>query len=227
MKRAGAVTYAVAVLWIAAGMPARGQTKQKLPLLAHSNFASGGAAGWSPKDPTHWRVVEMFGSVVYELTAPGEQGRVRAPTAWSVWIGNDVTSFEFSGRLRCYTDPAVSGRDMCVFFHYRDPTHFGYVHFSGESAEFHNIIGLVDGKDRIKINTEPAGKSAARLTDLAWHRFKVAYDAETGEIRAFLDDMTMPILTARDRTLGYGLVGIGSFDDTGCFADLELRGIRK
>ena len=46
---------------------------------------------------------------------------------------------------------------------------------------------------------------------------------ETGEIRAYLDDMTEPILTARDRTLGHGLVGVGSFDDTGAFDDLELR----
>jgi hypothetical protein len=48
-----------------------------------------------------------------------------------------------------------------------------------------------------------------------------------GEIRAYLDDMTAPILTARDRTFVHGWVGIGSFDDTGRFDDLELRGYRK
>jgi hypothetical protein len=137
--------------------------------------------------------------------------------------GKDVASFEFSGRVRCDTDPATAVRDMCVLFHYRDPTHFYYVHFAGSSDDVHNIIGLVDGADRIKINAEPAGASAFRLTDRAWHTFKVTCDARTGEIRAFLDDMTAPILTARDRTLGHGLVGVGSFDDTGAFDDLELR----
>jgi hypothetical protein len=34
--------------------------------------------------------------------------------------------------------------------------------------------------------------------------------------------MKTPVLTARDRTLGRGLVGVGSFDDTGAFDDLRL-----
>jgi hypothetical protein len=196
-------------------------------LLAECDFESGSAEGWQPKDPGHWRVAGDVGSRVYELTAPGEQGRVRAPTSWSVWTGHDVASFEFSGRLRCDTDPATVVRDMCVFFHYQDPTHFYYVHFAGSSDGVHNIIGLVNGADRVKINAEPAGASVFRLTDRDWHAFKVICDAGSGEIRAYLDDMAAPVLTARDRTLGHGLVGVGSFDDTGAFDDLKLLGVKR
>jgi len=198
-----------------------------LALLAESDFENGSTAGWQPNDPAHWRVVGDNGSAVYELTAAGEPGQVRAPTSWSLWAGRDVASFEFSGRVRCQTDPAIAVRDMCLFFHFQDPTHFYYVHFAGSSDEVHNIIGLVNGADRVKINAEPAGTSTFRLTDREWHAFKVVCDAETGEIRAYLDDMTKPILTARDRTLGHGLVGVGSFDDTGAFDDLKLRGAGK
>jgi hypothetical protein len=113
---------------------------------------------------------------------------------------------------------------MCVIFHYRDPAHFYYVHFAGSSDAVHNIVGIVDGADRVKINAEAAGASTFRLTDRAWHAFKVTCDARTGDIRAYLDDMTSPILTARDRRIGRGLVGVGSFDDTGAFDDLEIRG---
>jgi hypothetical protein len=203
------------------------QESAELPLLASSDFETGRADGWQPNDTDHWRVVLKDGTMAYELTAPGEQGKVRAPTSWSVWAGHDVTSFEFTGRMRCYTDPAVPGRDMCVFFHFQDPTHFYYVHFAGESADVHNIIGLVNGADRVKINAEPVGSSKARMRDLAWHEFKVVYDARSGEIKAYLDEMTEPVLTALDRTLGHGLVGVGAFDDTGCFADLKLRGLRN
>ncbi len=112
---------------------------------------------------------------------------------------------------------------MCVIFHYRDPAHFYYVHFAGRSDDLHNIIGLVDGADRVKINLEPAGASTFRLTDPAWHAFKVTCDAGTREIRAYLDDLATPILTARDLILLRGLVGVGSFDDTGAFDDLVLR----
>lgn len=193
--------------------------------IAASDFESGSADGWVPNDPAHWRVVDDAGSKVYELVASGEPGPVRAPTSRSVLSGHDVESFEFTGRLRCSTDPAVAVRDLCILFHYQDPTHFYYVHFAGTSDAVHNIIGLVDGADRVKINLEPAGASTFRLTDRAWHAFKVACDARTGEIRAYLDDLTVPILTARDRTLNHGLVGVGSFDDTGAFDDLWLRGI--
>jgi hypothetical protein len=50
----------------------------------------------------------------------------------------------------------------------------------------------------------------------------VSCDGETGEIKAYLDDMQTPILTAQDKTLGHGLVGVGSFDDTGSFDDIQL-----
>ncbi len=192
-------------------------------LVMACDFETGTDEGWVPKDPTAWRVVDDGGSKVYELAAPGEQGPVRAPTAWSLWAGSEVSSFEFSGRLRCYTDPSTVFRDMCVFFHYRDPTHFSYVHFAGTSDDVHNIIGLVDGADRVKINAEPPGGSAFRLTDREWHAFKVVCDAEAGEVRAYLDDMDRPILTASLRGPGRGLVGVGSFDDTGAFDDLKLK----
>ena len=191
--------------------------------LASSDFESGSAEGWTPNEPDHWRVAADGGSMVYELVAPGTPGAVRAPASRSVLAGRDVASFEFTGRLRCQSDPGTVFRDMCILFHYQDPTHFYYVHFAGTSDGVHNIIALVDGADRVKINAEPAGTSAVRLTDRAWHAFKVTCDAATGEIRAYLDDMAVPMLTARDRTLGHGLVGVGSFDDTGAFDDLVLR----
>jgi len=201
-----AVLLAAAVILIAA-------CRERTTNVVTQDFEAGSASGWQPNDPGHWRVVDDNGSKVYELSAVGEQGPVRAPTSASVLAGHDVSSFEFTGRMKCYTDPAVPGRDMCVYFHYQDPTHFYYVHFSAESAEVHNIIALVNGADRVKINAEPVGGSVFRLIDRSWHAFKVTCDGTTGEIRAYLDDMATPILTARDRTLAHGLVGVGSFDD--------------
>lgn len=191
------------------------------------DFETGSSDDWRPNDPAHWRIAADRGTKAYELTAPGTQGAVRAPTSISVLAGRLVGTFEFTGRLRCDTDPATAVRDMCVFFGYLDPTHFYYVHFAGTSDEVHNIIGLVNGADRIKINAEPAGGSVFRLTDREWHAFKVTRDAGTGEIRAYLDDMAEPILTARDLTFPYGLVGLGSFDDTGAFDDIVLRTRRR
>ena len=198
--------------------------ESELPYLVGYDFEEGHAEGMAPKIAESWQVTEEDGSNVYQLLEPGEFGEIRAPSAWSVLTDYPVSSFVFTGKLKCHTDPEIQARDMLVLFHYQDPTHFYYVHFSASSDGLHNIIGLVNGADRVKINREPAGESIFRLTDSNWHEFKVTFDGETGEIQAFLDDMDTPIVTASDSTLPHGLVGVGSFDDTGSFDDLQLRG---
>ena len=200
------------------------KTSNELPLLKQFNFEDGHAEGWQPSDPDIWEVTDLDGTKVYALTAAGESGEVAAPKSWSVIADYDVSSFEFTGRLKCMAEIDNPNRDLCIFFHYQDPTHFAYVHFSASSDERHNIIGLVNGADRIKINVEPAGQSVFRLTDKEWHNFKVTYDAETGSMSAFLDDMNTPIVTASGSVLGHGLVGIGSYDDTGYFSNITLKG---
>jgi hypothetical protein len=197
---------------------------KELPLLVSDDFEDGDAQGWQPGILEHWEVAEEEDSLVYRLTAPGPSGKVRAPTSRSILKDFDVTSFVFTGRIKCNADPTNQHRDVNVIFHYQDPTHFYYVHFSAVSDEVHNIIGLVNGKDRVKINHEPPGHSLARMNDLRFHDFKVAHDAETGRIMVYLDDMTSSILTATDKTLGHGYVGLGSFDDTGSFDDIKLWG---
>lgn len=198
--------------------------ESELPYLVGYDFEEGHAEGMAPKITESWQVAEEDGSNVYQLLAPGEFGEIRAPTAWSVLSDYPVSSFAFTGKLKSHTNPEILVRDMLVLFHYQDPTHFYYVHFSATSDNVHNIIGLVNGADRVKINREPAGESVFRLTDMDWHEFKVTFDSGTGEIQAYLDDMETPIVTASDSTLPHGLVGVGSFDDTGSFDDLELWG---
>jgi len=197
------------------------------PPLVTEDFEDGEAQGWAPNMPGNWQVGQESGTQCYQLRDPGIQGEIRAPTSWSVLKDFDLSSFILAGRLKCKARSDNPHRDMVIIFHYQDPTHFYYVHFSAVSDENHNIIGLVNGKDRVKINHEPPGESAARLTDLEFHEFKVTFNADTGEIKAYLDDMKTPLLTAKDTSLGHGLVGVGSFDDTGSFDDIKLWGKKE
>jgi hexosaminidase len=198
--------------------------EKAMPPLISDDFEDGEAQGWEPNIPQNWEVAEEDGSLVYRLLTPGPEGEVRAPTSWSVLSDFDVSSFVFTGRLKCRADTYNKYRSVVIVFHYQNPTHFCYAHFGAISNEVHNIIGLVDGRDRVKINQEPAGESIPRLKDMNFHNFMVSYDAETGEIKAYLDDMKVPILTASDKTLNHGLVGVGSFDDTGSYDDIKLWG---
>ena len=70
--------------------------------------------------------------MVYELTAPGTPGPVRAPDL-PLPSRPATTSRPSNSRAACAATPTRRSpvRDMCVLFHYRDPTHFYYVHFAG------------------------------------------------------------------------------------------------
>jgi hexosaminidase len=194
------------------------------PPLATDDFEDDDSLGWEPNVPENWQIGGEKGARFYQLTAPGTPGEIRAPASWSLLKEQDVSSFIFTGSLRCASPVDNPHRDMVIVFHYQDPTHFYYVHFSAVSDELHNIIGLVNGADRVRISRESPGGSTARLTDMRFHGFKVSCNGETGEIKAYCDDMQTPILTAQDKTLGHGLVGVGSFDDTGSFDAIRLWG---
>ena len=45
-----------------------------------------------------------------------------------------------------------------------------------------------------------------------------------GSIKVFFDDLTKPIMLARDKTLGRGYIGFGSFSDIGKFDNLKIWG---
>jgi len=53
---------------------------------------------------------------------------------------------------------------------------------------------------------------------------KIYRNIETGEIKAYIDNLDIPILTAVDTTFKCGKIGLGSFDDTGAFKLFRLWG---
>jgi hypothetical protein len=202
------------------------QSLKELLFLVSDDFEDGKPDKWITHPEENWAVIDDEGIKVFALCKEGPKRKVMAPRAYALLKDFDVTDFVFTGKIKCYQDPNILARDMVIVFHYQDSTHFYYVHFSAKSDEKHNIIALVNGKDREKINHEAAGASQARLTDCRFHTFKVTYDSKTSIICAYLDDMIKPILTANDSTLSHGLIGIGSFDDTGCADDVKLWGRR-
>ena len=195
-----------------------------LQAVADDDFSSGRAERWQHRPGNKWRLTKVDGDFAYELAEPGRQGKIRAPGGMSIFKADPVSDCCFTVQARCMQKASVGGRDLCVFLGYQDPTHFYYVHFSNRSDRVHNAILKVDGKAREPIT---AGKpTAARLSDQNWHQLKVERDVATGEIRAYIDDMKTPIMTAKDKAFSWGLVGVGTFDDWGYFDDVQVFGKR-
>ena len=63
----------------------------------------------------------------------------------------------------------------------------------------------------------------APLLEQQWHQARVRRDVASGQIEVYFDDRPAPIMTATDRTLARGRVGVGSFDDTAEFRDIRVQ----
>lgn len=171
-------------------------------------------AGKGPGD-TATKVLELFRQSRYETP-------VRSPYNRALVKDLVVGDFVLDVRLQS-TKPDYPHRDLCLFFGYRDPSHFYYVHF-GKVADPHaNQIFLVDNAPRKAISLETT--KGTPWTD-AWHRARIVRRAETGTIDVFFDDLDKPAIRAVDKSFPTGLVGVGSFDDIGRFDDLAIYGTR-
>ena len=200
------------------------QRTDPLPFLVIEEFNYSEITNWKPNYPQNWRMHQKDDQPTYQLLIPEKKEKVRAPTSRSIFKPYDVKSFKLKTKVQCMTDTSNKHRDICLFFGYQDSLHYYYTHFSGASDDFHNIIALVNNSDRMKINMEAPGTSIAHLTDYKWHNVKIIRDVDSGSIEAYIDDIQNPALTAIDKTLGHGRIGLGSFDDTGNFAHAELWG---
>jgi translation initiation factor IF-1 len=200
------------------------ESRGGMPLLYESDLLEDFERDWIlyPKDC--WDIDDSNGRMTLRLFKSGRPRKLRAPRAYAVMKNFRVSDFIFEGKVKSLKQPTVKARDMIIVFGYIDSTHFYYVHFSGKSDDKHNIIAIVNGKDREKINIERTDQIPARLTDMNFHDFKVTFNSETAKISAYLDDMEIPLLTAVDSTFRSGMVGIGSMDDIGCVYDVKLWG---
>jgi hypothetical protein len=157
--------------------------------------------------------------VLEKAGTPG--GKIRRPAALAILKSVPLTDLTFRLELRSTAPVDLAVRDVQLIVGYQSPTEFYYVHLSAKTDAVHNGIFIVNNADRRRID---APTSKAQLTDQAWHRARLERNAATGSIAVFLDDQATPILSATDKTLAWGRVGLGSFDETGEFRNVEVTG---
>jgi hypothetical protein len=194
-----------------------------LKLVLHDDFERSSLTGWAFTDPNAWRmtrldpekngVLELFQQSKYEPP-------VRSPFNIALAKDLDLTDVVIDLKVRSTTRD-YGHRDICLVFGHQDSSHFYYVHLGKAADEHANSIFIVNGKPRVSI-AESRTKGTP-WTD-GWHKVRLLRHVQDGLIQVFFDDMAHPAMVAHDKTFKHGRVGLGSFDDTGMFDDLELRG---
>jgi hypothetical protein len=210
------VTIAVAAAWLGSGSAVR------------EDFGDGWTRRWTRGKSSRW-VVEREGKrSVLRMTEPGiPPAQIRRPGETAVWTSRSWGDVEFTAHVRCDQDVSIAARDAILIFGWQDDTHYYYVHLAGRSDAVHNAILLVNGRDRERIDAfDPARPNPVTLADKEFHKIRVARRIASGEILVYFDDRPAPVMRAVDRTLTWGMLGVGSFDDTASFHSLSAKGER-
>lgn len=201
--------------------PAAGADDDALPVLFETGFDDASLSDWSATDPDAWKIEEVDGeAVIHQFQQSQVQTPVRSPFNRAILSGVTVGDFQLDVDLQS-TARDYPHRSLCLFFGYQDPAHFYYVHLGQRTDDHANQIFIVNQAPRTKISTKT---TPGTPWDDAWHHVRIKRDVASGQIEVFFDDMETPVMTATDKTFTRGQVGIGSFDDTGRFDNLTLRG---
>jgi len=194
-----------------------------LPLVFQDDFDEPTPERFVFSDPAAWRWRKEDGRTVLEqFQASQVENPVRSPFNRALVRGLHLTDVVIDVRLQS-TIKDYDHRDMCLFFGFQDPSHLYYVHLGKKADEHANQIFIVDGAPRKKISLKST--AGTPWTD-TWHHARVVRRVESGEITVFFDNMEEPVMRAVDKTFGSGLVGLGTFDDTGRFDELRIYGER-
>jgi hypothetical protein len=189
-----------------------------LPLVFEDDFEHG-ADRWKPTDDAAWKVIEGRGGHVYSLFQQSKyEPPYRSPINFSLIRDRSVGDFVLKAKARS-TCRDYGHRDLCLVFGYQDPAHYYYVHLGKQTDDHANQIFIVNGAPRVEISTKT---TSGTPWDDEWHLVKIDRDVKSGDIRVFFDDLDTPVMTASDATFRTGQVGVGSFDDTGDWDDVQL-----
>ena len=170
-----------------------------------------GNGGWTVKD----------GLLVLEKAGvPG--GPIRRPGALAILQTPALADATLEAEIRSDAPEDVIHRDVLLVAGWQSPTRLYYAHLSAVRDNVHNGIFIVDGADRKRIDDE---SQRPALKDNGWHRVRLVRTAATGRLEVFLDGDTTPIMTATDRTIPAGRMGVGSFDDPAAFRSIRVHGV--
>ena len=186
---------------------------QELPLgyiIQYSQDFSGKEAlqDFSFSDPDYWRLAGNKSNYYLELSEkPGYPDSTGQPDMLAV-ISTEMYSDFIMELDIMQTAEEEAGQGICIVYGFRDPSNYYYIRLaSKDGADTHNVF-LV----RKKVLTEISARTSPGniLEKNKWNRVKVIRNILEKTITVYLNNMTNPALTAKDRTLIMGYIGFGT-----------------
>ncbi|MEM7657193.1 MAG: hypothetical protein AAF399_13750 [Bacteroidota bacterium] len=174
-------------------------------------------------DPTAWTIHEVEDNQVLELAGKSQyKPRVRSPFNIAFIKERMFGDFVLEVQL-AQTGREYGHRDMCLFFGMKDPSNFYYVHTASVADPHAHNVFLVNDEPRVAI-AEKTTEGADWGATGDWHTMRIERNIAEGSIRVYFDDLSEPIMVAKDTHFMEGFIGFGSFDDTGRVDNIKIWG---
>ncbi|MFY0653407.1 MAG: hypothetical protein JXQ96_15300 [Cyclobacteriaceae bacterium] len=168
---------------------------------------------WKISDGKTGNGLELFGKSEYK-------SRVRSP--FNIALIKDLLVGDFVMEINLsQTGKEYGHRDLCLFFGATSSTNFYYVHIASVADDHANNIFLVNDEPRTKIASKTTEGTNWGETN-SWHKVRIERVIESGSIKIYFDDMTVPIMEATDTHFADGRIGVGSFDDSGKYDNIKI-----
>lgn len=193
----------------------------ELPVVFSDDFEQG-LDRWELLDPASWKLAAEDGNHAFSQHVKKSSYKPPHRSPFHVALVKDavVGVFDLTARVKS-THKDYAHRDAVLVFGFQNSGQFYYVHFGRKTDPHANQIFVVDNAPRVKISTTTT--DGTPWTD-DWHTVRVRRTADDGTIEVFFDDMQQAAMTATDKRFESGRVGVGTFDDTADWDDIELRG---
>jgi len=157
---------------------------------------------------------------VLELVTKHEPGKPRRPKQFALLEEGPFSSVTMEVEVK------RNGKSLLLVFAHQDDDHFNYAHISVDDPakqNVHNGIFHVFGGDRVRISPLEGGPGV--LPTQEWTPVRLVWDGKTGEVTVHAGGKTSGAMRAVDMSLKHGRVGMGSFNETGSFRNLKVKGV--
>lgn len=168
---------------------------------------------WQISKDDDGNCIELFGKSNYkpEVRSPFNIALIK-----EVLVGDFIFEISLNQNGREY-----GHRDLCLFFGINNASNFYYTHIASKSDAHANSIFIVNDEPRTSIVSERTDGTDWGSID-SWHTVRVVRKVKNASIEIYFDDMSKPIMKAKDTHFKSGYLGFGSFDDTGKFDDIKV-----
>ena len=172
----------------------------------------GNADNWTPLTPGYW---EVSVDPVSDDRAYFLNDTARSDFDYTLFNLATYGSFTMTLRARTADPPSNAWRDYLVIFGYQDPENYYYVFFNASDDDETN--GIIKRENGVITEISELGLPPT-IVDGLYHDIEISRIGANITVR--MDGVTK--YTATDSTFGTGKIGLGAFNDSAYFDDVNV-----